>query len=283
MHQLPLVIFTVLAQASVGLLLCVGLARLGAAGSRNVEIPVSRDEAQIFMWGLLIVGLAASFLHLGKPLNAPNIFRGLATGSPLSIEVVCAMLFGGLALVYTVLSWKRAERKTRNLFLALAILAGLAFSFAIANVYTIRSIPVWDSVWTFVQFSMSVAALGIAGALFLMSRQEAGSVEGGNGWNIAAVLVVICLIASTGLYSSWAAHHLGRSGLDIPMYYLPVLRILFQAAALALLFIAMRRRESSRPGIYAAVFCCILASEIAGRVFFYSLQQVSGMLQVYAY
>ncbi len=284
MHQMPLVIFTVLIQAATGLLLCMGFNRLSAATSQGTIKTRSLDEPQIFMWGLFILGLGASFFHLGKPLNALNVFRGLAKGSPLSIEVSCAVIFGALALLYTLLVWKGAGRKTQNAALLLAIVAGIAFSFAVANVYTIITIPLWDSAWTFIQFSMSVAALGIVGKLFLLVRApESVSAPSWSRWNMAALIILLCLIVSTTLYSAWAGRMLGMAGAESPQAFLPVLRIIFQVLGLFLLIVSRKRDASSARTIYAGIFCCILASELLGRIFFYSLQQVSGMLQIYAY
>jgi anaerobic dimethyl sulfoxide reductase subunit C (anchor subunit) len=234
------------------------------------------------MWGLFIVGLTASFFHLGKPANALNVLRGISQGSPLSIEIVWVGVFGCLAFLYTLMSWKGS--KAQNTLLAAAMLAGVALSYSMANVYVIATIPLWDSIWTFVQFFMSVLALGAVGLLFMMSG-SAGPVsgEGWKKWNMASVVVLLCLTLSTGLYAAWSAHMLGQAGAESPMPHLLAIRAILQLVGLYLLILAGRKESGEAFKFYAAVFLCIFCSELAGRIFFYSLQQFSGALQIFAY
>lgn len=282
MHQMPLVLFTVLIQASTGLLLFIGLNRLHPTGTRAVTTLKGLDAPQVFMWGLFILGLTASLFHLGKPVNAFNVLRGVSNGSPLSIEMLCVGVFGALTFLYTITAWKGG--KAQNALLAAAILAGLALSYAVANVYVIVTIPLWDSIWTFIQFFMSVLALGALGMLFMMSRAS-GPVFGASWkkWNTAAIAVLLCLTVSTTLYAAWSGQMLGQTGAEAPLASLPLARAILQMAGLFLLVLAGRREGGSASGLYAAVFLCIFGSELAGRIFFYSLQQVSGMLQIFAY
>jgi DMSO reductase anchor subunit len=282
MHQMPLVLFTVLIQASTGLLLFIGLSRLHPTGTRAVATIKGLDAPQIFMWGLFILGLTASLFHLGKPVNAFNVLRGVSKGSPLSIEMVCVGVFGVLTFLYTLMSWKGS--KTQNALLAAAMLAGLVLSYAVANVYIIVTIPLWDSIWTFIQFFMSVAVLGAVGILFMSSRASGPNFgESWKKWNTGAMAVLLCLTVSTTLYAAWSGHMLGQAGAEVPMASLPVIRVILQVAGLFLLIMAGRREGGNASGLYAAVFLCIFGSELAGRIFFYSLQQVSGMLQIFAY
>lgn len=282
MHQMPLVLFTVLIQASTGLLLFIGLSRLRPTGTRAVASVKGLDAPQLFMWGLFILGLAASFFHLGKPVNAFNVLRGVAKGSPLSIEMVCVGVFGALTFLYTLLV--RKNNKAQNAVLGAAMLAGLALSYAVANVYVIVTIPLWDSLWTFVQFFMSVVALGAVGILFMLSRASgAGFGEAWKKWNLSALLVLLALTVSTTLYSAWSGQMLGLAGAEAPLAFLPLVRALLQVGGLFLLVMAARSEGGNASGLYAAVFLCIFGSELAGRIYFYSLQQVSGMLQIFAY
>lgn len=282
MHQMPLVLFTVLIQASTGLLLFLGLSRLRPTGMHAVVSIKGFDAPQVFMWGLFILGLAASLFHLGKPINAFNVLYGVSKGSPLSIEMVCIGVFGAVTFLYTLLVWKGS--KAQNALLAVAMLAGLALSYAVANVYIIATIPLWDSAWTFIQFFMSVAALGSVGILFMLSRASNTSCyESWKKWNTVAMVVLLCLTVSTTLYAAWSGHMLGQVGADAPIASLPVIRTVLQVSGLFLLFVAGRREGGNISWLYATVFLCIFGSELAGRIFFYNLQQVSGMLQIFAY
>lgn len=278
MHHLPLVFFTVFVQASAGLMLCFGLNRLAAPATINNAGAREYFEPQMLMWGLFIIGVGASFIHLGKPVNVMNIFGGLSHRSPLSMEILCALIFGALCLVYTVMCWKGSNHKARAVTLSLAVLAGLTLSYAIVNVYTIATVPLWNSIWTLIQFFMSMIALGITALLFIGSMKPASAAMSWKKWNSAAFIALLCLLVSSLLYFGWCAGMLAQSGVDMPDAPFRVARIIFQCVAIITLMLAFKREPASAAKFYAAIFLCILASELAGRVFFYDLQQFSGMM-----
>ena len=85
MHELPLLIFTLFLQGSVGVTLWLALG--GAQASpRNALLPA----AGAFV--LACLGLLASALHMGYPLNALNALRHVSS-SWLSREIVFASLY----------------------------------------------------------------------------------------------------------------------------------------------------------------------------------------------
>ena len=85
MHELPLLIFTLFLQGSVGVTLWLALGD-AQASSRNALLPA----AGAFV--LACLGLLASALHMGYPLNALNALRHVSS-SWLSREIVFASLY----------------------------------------------------------------------------------------------------------------------------------------------------------------------------------------------
>lgn len=90
MHELPLLIFTLCLQGSVGVTLWLALGRQYAVEGRVPARGALPAMAGAFV--LACVGLLASALHMGYPLNALNALRHVAS-SWLSREIVFASLY----------------------------------------------------------------------------------------------------------------------------------------------------------------------------------------------
>ena len=122
MHEWPLLIFTLLTQASVGVTL---FAALVAFWLRN---ETTAQRFSVLCPALLCacvfggIGLIASFAHLGYPLNAINALRNIAR-SWLTREIVFASLF--LAILGLVTLQALLTRRIQPLFLMVAGVSGL--------------------------------------------------------------------------------------------------------------------------------------------------------------
>lgn len=90
MHELPLLIFTLCLQGSVGVTVWLALGRQYAVEGRVPARGALPAMAGAFV--LACVGLLASALHMGYPLNALNALRHVAS-SWLSREIVFASLY----------------------------------------------------------------------------------------------------------------------------------------------------------------------------------------------
>jgi Fe-S-cluster-containing dehydrogenase component/DMSO reductase anchor subunit len=146
----PLVIMTVLTQLSVGAFATVwllhllgGTARLGVAA-----------------WTSLMVGglaLAASTLHLGRPVHAYRAIR-MWRRSWLSREVLLFAGFSGIATLYAASLWFNLTLGT--LAGALTVMLGVAGVSASACIYRVPSRPAWNTSYTVLQFLLTGAVLG---------------------------------------------------------------------------------------------------------------------------
>jgi len=101
--ELPLVLFTVLSQAAIGLTFM----KVAQLVTGTVDNKDSHREWRMIA-GLMLVGLIASIFHLGHPFEAPTALRHLDKAW-LSREVLFSGAFAGLALLGFFLSG-RASR-----------------------------------------------------------------------------------------------------------------------------------------------------------------------------
>lgn len=161
--ELPLVIFTVLAQMAVGAFIVLG-AFTGWATDNFGRLEFAREysfNALLTTGAVLAVGVLASLLHLGLPLRAYRALFHLRT-SWLSREILSVGSFGagwavfcGLLYVlptFTGLLWG---------VYGVTALAGLALIYCMARVYRLSSMPGWNSWHTPVSFYLTAGLLGV--------------------------------------------------------------------------------------------------------------------------
>lgn len=281
MHNLSLIFYTVFAQAATGLLFFMGVHKL-ISPKQDVSSRGRVDYPLIFMWILFILASVSSVFHLGTPSNIFNVFNGIGS-SPLSIEVSATVLFGAITFLYSFAHYKLGFQGVTKALLVLSMISALSLCFAIANVYTIKTIPLWNSNWTLIQFFMTVLALGCSGMIFFVNR---GASDASNDhlmqWNLAGIIVLLALTIASTAFIAWSGSIVGQGGMP-EFFGLTLIRIGLQVLGLiGLVLISMHRTVPSAPK-YLCIFLCILSSELAGRIVFYDLQATSGMLQVFSF
>jgi formate dehydrogenase iron-sulfur subunit len=149
----PLVVMTVLTQLSVGafaaiwvLQLVGAMERLGAAALTSLAVG-----------GL---ALAASTLHLGRPIHAYRAIR-MWRRSWLSREVLLFGAFSNVAALYAAALW--FDLPGSALLGGVTAVLGAAGVTATAYIYRVPSRPAWNTPFTPLQFATSA---GLLGALF---------------------------------------------------------------------------------------------------------------------
>ncbi|MFI4876463.1 MAG: DmsC/YnfH family molybdoenzyme membrane anchor subunit [Blastopirellula sp. JB062] len=150
--HLPLVVLLVFTQLSVG------------AALAGCLLPSQRGMLFVLSTATCAVGLAASGLHLGRPLYGFRVFLGLRT-SWLSRE---AILFGK----YFALIGLATASVTLQTFLELGMLAawlsvavGVAAVYCSIMIYVVTQRPVWGLIWTSMRFGGTALLLGVAASL----------------------------------------------------------------------------------------------------------------------
>ncbi|WP_067582308.1 dimethyl sulfoxide reductase anchor subunit family protein [Endozoicomonas ascidiicola] len=282
MHELPLVFFTVLAQGTVGLFLV--LACLLMVNSDN-----SRQQLlnKMLMVVLVLLGIsgAAAMTHLGQPLRAINVVFGLEHLSALSVEIMTTSLFGGAVFTYVAMTHFNVLPKLQKLVLVGAMGLGVLLLLAIANVYTLATVPAWNSGWTVFQFVMTAFVVGIPAAALMLRTQSVllGAYQKNADRALATLgfLVMGVVLVGYPLYLFW----LGQ--VDLPANPLGLFEYhsSLMLARLALLFVGMglwvisaTRGSNAVVGLTAFSIIMVLIAELCGRIFFYDLHMfASGM------
>lgn len=184
MREAPLVVFTLAGQAAAGAYAILAGLQLVAAAP-----PALLDLRTLLALALVVLlGMAASLLHLGAPHGAYRALRGLRT-SWLSREVLAALLFAGcLAVQAGVTLW--GARPIAAGLVGLTALAGLALIYCMARAYMLRTVAAWDTPAVLFSFLATAAVLGSLGALVL----AAGAREHGR-----ALLCLLALAAAADI------------------------------------------------------------------------------------
>ena len=277
MDQLSLVFFTVLAQTAVGMFIALGLFDLlGKPNAKSLNRPL------LVVWGIMAVGALASMTHLSQPLRMFNVLMGVSHGSALSLEIVALALFGGAGVAFTGMRLFNMApllgKRMQKIVLLVAMMLGAALVKAIANVYTLETVPVWNSGWTTFQFMMTAAVAGPAGAAALL-RWEAktiGFLQVSADKVLATTGCMMLVVAVTGYagYLFW----LGQLPLSVNPFTLIDYHLNLVLARVALLMIGMliwattaMRGSNKNVAVAATAFIMIIISELLGRVFFYDI------------
>lgn len=144
-REWSLVIFTVGLELGCGVV--VGTAAVEALGG-----PASSwlRASGVLAFPVVLVAIAASTLHLGRPLRGWRALANCAE-SRLSREVLLCSLFGGLTAIYSAM-WYLNVSGGRVAVGSATTLLGLVAVLASARVYTETAQPFWRSVWVSASF-----------------------------------------------------------------------------------------------------------------------------------
>lgn len=182
----PLVFMTVLTQLSVGAFVAIWLLQLSGEVSR---LGIAAIVAQMFGG----VALAASTMHLGRPIHAYRALR-MWKRSWLSREVLMFSLFSAVALPYAAALWLRLPGS--------AVLGGLTSIFGIAGIlcsariYVVPARPAWNSKRTVIEFFLTAALLGSLLALSIGIGER-------HGLATVAILVAVIQALAKALRFFW--------------------------------------------------------------------------------
>lgn len=162
-EELPLAVFTALAPA--GAVCMIALMAMALAHRFTLEGAVRLSQLTWIPLSVTTVALIAAAAHLGTPANALYVIAGVGR-SPLSNEVVSAVVFLMICGVNWLLSFVRTDRLAPKRALAVLIIAaGLVFLALMALAYDVETIVSWASPFT----PASILLGGLAGGCLLAS------------------------------------------------------------------------------------------------------------------
>lgn len=191
MEELPMILFTVIAQMAIGAFWALGFVQLLGRLRKLPGDAIDRvTDTSLFAVGpLLILGFFAAFFHLNDPFHAP--FTLLHVGSSwLSRELLSGVLFGGFGFVFAACQWNKwLSRTIRDVLAVLTALSGLALLISMSGVYcTVRTIPAWHTPAVPVFFFASALLTGplaVALSLLLVWKKALSAIEAtpeAKGW-----------------------------------------------------------------------------------------------------
>jgi anaerobic dimethyl sulfoxide reductase subunit C len=280
LRESALVAFTLLMQASVGIVVVLAALALVQpshpkdGGSWSWPLAGRLDAVLLVAAAAAVLGLVASLLHLGQPLQ-PWLALANVRGSWLSREVALAVVFvaalGALALTH---AGGRGPSSLRAGAAFVAVVAGLALVFAMARLYMVAGQPSWDRLSTPVAFFASTALLGLTVVVALAATDLGAREVRFLGLASIAVLAIQVLLVPVLLTSVPAepAAAISAASVGHAAYWLAAARV---AAALIAAALLVTLLGGTRPlqGAWLlryAVLTLVAASEVFGRMLFYA-------------
>ena len=281
--DIVLTVFTVLAPAGAVAYALMGVLMLalpldaGAQGcaTRWLALPIAA----------CLVGLIASATHLGTPANALYTLLGFGR-SPLSNEIVAAVAFVALAWLHWLVSFaRRLPRVVGRVWQAVASVAALWLVSRIAVVYSVPTIPTWDS--PLVPWALWLTAL-TSGPVLCLGAMSFARVDVPRGW--AAALVALAGAALAGGVAVLALEGAGLEGLR-NSYGTAAGLVLGYAAYVAgfallagagvagagRLALARRRSPAETAGPWALSIALVLVGVALARIPFYGMHMTVGL------
>ncbi|OOH92112.1 dimethyl sulfoxide reductase [Pasteurellaceae bacterium 15-036681] len=271
LNELPLVIFTVLAQSVVGsfLLFTFVLCQLESKNSR-----LYIHKMMFIPLILLGIGFIASMTHLGSPERAFNSLTRVGE-SMLSNEIASGAIFFALAGCYWLLAiLGKMPENLGKVWLIITSLIGLVFMYMMANVYRISSVPTWDTAVTDWSFYLTVIVAGFVLGYMLLkpNRYSEYSLKWVPWVFVVGVLFVAIIVVYQGNLLA-TTHSSVQQAVGLVPDFAPmmVVRLSCLAVAGALLF-----KARTLPLLSVAVLFALVA-EFIGRVLFYGSHMTYGM------
>jgi DMSO reductase anchor subunit len=276
----PLIVMLVLTQLSAGGFV-VELA--AAAGGAAVSVGTFHHTALCLALGY--VGLAASLLHLGRPLYAYRALIGLRH-SWLSREALGFGVFATLATTKVALDllgpeWLPVSPGLRTVLLGAVVISGLASLFSSVMVYHAVRREYWRARYTAVKFAGTGVVLGLATAMATIAIAVAGRPDGFNSvapnlfW-VFAIGLIAATAAKMG-FEAWIVRGFAGSKLPTlrktaallhgPLWRQARLRqFLGLAGGIVLPAVTIASAAWGSPGVTATAAILALATSIGGEM-----------------
>ncbi|KIS45758.1 DmsC/YnfH family molybdoenzyme membrane anchor subunit [Kosakonia radicincitans] len=276
-HEWPLVLFTVLGQCVAGGLIVSGIVWMNANDDRIGQVRIVRS--QVLLWVLMGMGFIASMMHLGSPLRAFNSLNRVGA-SALSNEIAAGSLFFVVGGFWWLVSWLGKMPATLSrIWLAVSMLLGVLFVWAMTRVYQIDTVPTWHNGYTTATFFLTMLVGGpllaalllrLAGIRFRASRFAALSVVA----FIASIAVVMLQSQQLGEIHSSVQQAVAL----VPDYaMLQVLRLLLVALGLGCWICPLVMRKQPQALSLLLGIVLVAAGEVIGRGLFYGLHMTVGV------
>lgn len=184
-HELPMILFTVLAQMSVGAFVVLGVVQtLGSAKYKASTIDRIADPALYAIGPVMVLALLVSMFHMNDVSHVLNVFRHW-NSSWLSREIIFGLVFAACGFLFAACQWFRwGSARFRQALGAVAALVGVGLIFVMSRIYaSLSTVPAWNTWFTFVQFALTAILLGsvAVGTAFLSTTMFRRHLEARDG------------------------------------------------------------------------------------------------------
>ncbi|EHK90730.1 DmsC/YnfH family molybdoenzyme membrane anchor subunit [Aggregatibacter actinomycetemcomitans] len=270
-HELPLVVFTVLAQSAVGSWLVFSFVLCTSSNAQNRHY---LHKVMFVILALLGIGFAASVLHLGTPIRAFNSLNRVSE-SMMSNEIASGALFFAMAGMYWLLAiMRKMPLALDKLWLVITSLIGLVFMVMMDQVYHIPSVPTWNTPITSCLFYGTVALGGIAlSYALLMANPQRTYQLSALPWLFSLAVLFAAIVAVYQGFALPQIHSAIQNAAALVPNYAAFSALRFCCLALAALFIF----RSKNITVLALAVILTLFAEMLGRNLFYGTHMTLGM------
>lgn len=255
--SLPLILFTLLTQAAVGVAVLAAVRQWQTADG-----PQRPTTEWGTIAGLLVAGVLASFFHLGHPESVWRILTNVGTAW-LSREILAFIVFG--ALVALAL-WSALRGPVSGWLLKSVAVVGVVALAMMGMTYAPAGQPAINNIWPFVFFMLTAATAGGAVASFFAPEAKQGLVAWVFSTGALISLVIYLAVPCVWLSGDAVVAATGRAFLSSPLYWMFILIGL----VVPLIAVARTRRI---PGWLPVL---VLFGEFFGRAAFFMLMLTTG-------
>ncbi|MFC5369573.1 dimethyl sulfoxide reductase anchor subunit family protein [Arcanobacterium bovis] len=171
-HELPMILFTVIAQMCVGAFIILGVMQLRLAAKHGNETVERLTLPVLYAIGpIMILGLIVSMFHMNDPFHVLNVLRHW-NSSWLTREILFGTGFAGLGFVFAFMQWFQiGSTRIRMILGILTGLVGIGLIISMTMIYMVlKAVPAWSTPATLVFFFATTLLLGaliVAAALMV--------------------------------------------------------------------------------------------------------------------
>lgn len=194
LDNISLALFTTLSPAGIITFICAAIPLLFFHLDEPVRVRLTRYLSIPF--SIVLIGFIASATHLGTPSNALHVFSGVGR-SPLSNEVLCAVVFLLLAGSHWMLSFKENfPLALSRLWLAVSCVAGIALITMTSFAYSVETVITWNTPLTPINLWFSAILPGTITSILVCRYAE---VEAPRYFFVLLLLSILALVIGSGL------------------------------------------------------------------------------------
>lgn len=157
MHEWALLIFTICVQTAIDGMFMLWLYERKLSKSGDETTFSVLKTPLILIAALSLIGLGASFAHLGAPSNALNTLRNIGS-SWMSREIIVTGAFIGAACLTAGLAI--VQKRINPIFLLITAVIGFVDIYCMGAIYANSLVSGWNSVNTYLSFYGTAFILG---------------------------------------------------------------------------------------------------------------------------